>query len=243
VVRDLRQLADADIAAHSARFFKTGPGQYGEGDRFLGIRVPEVRRIARRYSDGAGSGEAEGVLPLSLPETVKLLHSPLHEVRHCALLIMVRQFESRASADKDRKAIYEAYLANTAFINNWDLVDCSAYQVVGGWLRNRSRKPLYRLAASASLWERRIAMMSTWCFIREGQFDDTMTLAELLLDDPEDLIHKVSGWMLREVAKRDPETVVEFLRAHHSRVPRTMLRYAIERFPQAQRKRILRGKF
>lgn len=238
VVKDLKELGDPDIAAHSARFFKTGPGQYGEGDRFIGVRVPAVRQIASRYA----RADKGGAVALPLAETVKLLQHPFHEIRQCGLLIMVRQFES-ATDESDQKAIFEVYLANTAYINNWDLVDCSAYQIVGGWLLERSRKPLYRLARSDSLWERRIAMMATWLFIRENQFDDTMKLAKLLLNDREDLIHKVCGWMLREVAKRDQDRVTEFLRANFQAVPRTMLRYAIERYPKAQRQQMLRGQF
>jgi 3-methyladenine DNA glycosylase AlkD len=225
--RTLRALGDPAIARHSQRFFKTGKGQYGAGDQFLGIRVPDLRRQARALE----------TLPLG--EVSKLLGSPFHEERLCALLILVRQFER--GTDGDRAKIYARYLAQTPHVNNWDLVDSSAPQIVGGYLERRSRRPLYRLVRSKSLWERRIAIMATLHFIRLGQFDDTLRLAAMLLADAEDLIHKAAGWMLREVGNRDRDTEERFLRAHHKEMPRTMLRYAIEKFPERRRKAYLAG--
>jgi 3-methyladenine DNA glycosylase AlkD len=225
--RMLRALGDPGIARHSQRFFKTGKGQYGAGDRFLGIRVPELRRQARALE----------ALPLG--EVSKLLGSPFHEERLCALLILVRQFGR--GTDADRAKIYSRYLALTRHVNNWDLVDSSAPHIVGGYLELRSRQPLYRLARSKSLWERRIAIMATLHFIRLGQFDDTLRLAERLLEDAEDLIHKAAGWMLREVGNRNRGVEERFLRAHYEEMPRTMLRYAIEKLPERRRKAYLTG--
>ena len=227
IIKALKAAGNATDAEKAQRFFKTDKGQYGHGDKFLGVRVPQVRVIAKENRD------------LSRKQTEKLLASRWHEARLCALHILVLAFAAARHDPKVRREIYDFYLANTGQINNWDLVDCSAYQIVGGWLVTRSRSPLYRLARSKNLWERRIAMMATWIFVRDGQFEDTMKLAEMLLTDKEDLIHKVSGWMLREVAKRDPGLVTEFLERHREAVSRTTLRYAIERFTPAKRKRLL----
>ena len=207
------------------RFFKTGPGQYGEGDRFIGVKVPEVRVVCR---------ECRGA-PLDVIQT--LLRSKIHEERALALLMLVDAFAIGDDAQKRR--IYELYLANTAFINNWDLVDCSAGQIVGGWLRGRSTAPLTRLARSKSLWERRIAMIATFDGIRRGEFGDTFRIAEILLHDDHDLIHKAVGWLLREVGKRDGAAERAFLASRYKTMPRTMLRYAIERFPEAERRKYL----
>ena len=227
ICRQLRHLGDENIAQHSQRFFKTGKGEYGEGDRFLGIRVPVLRRHIRRYR----SVEPEEVL--------KLLASDYHEIRLFALLLLVDKF--KLGSDEERGWIYRHYLASTHCINNWDLVDSSADKIVGAWLEQRSRKPLYALAESASLWERRIAIMATFHFIRRHDFDDTLALCELLLNDEEDLIHKAAGWMLREIGKRDTEAEKAFLDQHCRDMPRTMLRYAIERFPPAERRDYLAG--
>ncbi len=209
------------------RFFKTGPGQYGEGDRFLGIRVPDLRRLV---------GEFQSV---TVAESLELLRSPLHEERLLALLVMVRLY---AKGDRARKKeIFEAYLENTRFINNWDLVDASASQIVGDYLSDRSRKPLYALAGSSDLWERRISIIATFHFIRRGEFDDTLKVAEILLSDREDLIHKAVGWMLREVGKRNLAVEEDFLKRHYAAMPRTMLRYAIEKFPETRRQMYLKG--
>jgi len=227
VLNHLEDLADPAIAARSARFFKTGPGEYGEGDRFLGIRVPVLRRTLRRFGH------------LGREEALPLLRSPWHEVRLFALLLWVRCFER--GRERARRAVYTLYLANTRHINSWDLVDSSAHHIVGAWLEERDRGPLRRLARSADLWERRIAVVATWRFIRRGEFDPTLELATRLLDDGEDLIHKAVGWMLREVGKRDGAVLRAFLGRHRSRMPRTALRYAIERFPEAERRSWLRG--
>jgi len=224
----LRNLADPEIAAHSQRFFKTGKGQYGEGDRFLGIRVPVIRAELKRYPD------------ITLDDIGPLLHSPYHEARLFALLAMVRLFN--ASLQGDRRPIYRFYLGNTRYINNWDLVDSSAAQIVGAYLETRQRRPLYKLVKSASLWERRIAVLATFHFIRSRDYADALRLAEQLLDDDEDLIHKAVGWMLREIGKRDTDVEKTFLQRHCRQMPRTMLRYAIERFPERERRRYLHGK-
>jgi 3-methyladenine DNA glycosylase AlkD len=209
------------------RYFKTGPGQYGEGDRFLGVTVPQTRRVVREFRE------------LPLAEVAALLRSPWHEVRLCALLLLVRRFERGDAAE--RRAIFALYLGSTAHIDSWDLVDLSAPRIVGGWLQDRSRAPLYRLARSRRLWERRIAILATAHFIARLDFADALALSEILLDDDHDLMHKAVGWMLREVGKRDVGALEAFLEAHRARMPRTALRYAIERFPEAQRRRFLRG--
>jgi 3-methyladenine DNA glycosylase AlkD len=217
----LRSLGCPEHAPILARFFKTGPGEYGEGDRFIGAKVPVIRKVAKEFQD------------LPLPEIEALLHSGIHEERLLALVILVSQFGKRDG--KARKCIYDLYLANTQNINNWDLVDLSAPQIVGGHLEKRSRKPLFRLAKSSSLWERRISILATHWFIRQGSFDDTLTIAEMLLGDRHDLIHKAVGWMLREVGKRDVAALETFLDTHCRAMPRTMLRYALERFPAKKR--------
>lgn len=225
--KGLRSLGSPEQAAVLARFFKTGPGQYGEGDRFIGVKVPVIRKVAKDFRH------------LSPPEIESLLHSAIHEERLLALVILVGQFEK--GDDGTRKSIYDLYLANTPYINNWDLVDLSAPQIVGGYLETRSRKPLDRLAKSASLWERRISIVATHRFIRHGEFSDTLRIAERLLGDKEDLIHKATGWMLREVGKRDVAALEEFLGKHCRVMPRTMLRYAIERLTEENRRKYLSG--
>lgn len=216
------------IAAKSRRFFKTGKGEYGEGDKFLGIRVPVLRRLCREYRGAP------------LRTALELLKSPFHEARLLALLMLVDRYE-RSRDDGERGAIYRAYLRHTARINNWDLVDCSAPRIVGAHLLDKDRAPLYRLARSKSLWERRIAIMATFSFIRDDDFSDTLRIAELLLRDGEDLIHKAAGWMLREVWKRDPDALKIFLAQHAREMPRVMLRYAVEKLPPGERRAWLRG--
>jgi len=222
----LRTLGNPKDATFLAGFFKTGTGQYGEGDQFIGVRVPMIRMVAK---------ESKG---LPLAEVECLLHSPIHEERLAALVILVTQ---AAKADaKARKAIYDFYFANKKFINNWDLVDLSAPQIVGAYLAGRSRRPLYRLAKSSWLWDRRIAILATFHFIRLREFGDTLKIAETLLGDREDLMHKAVGWMLREVGKRDMAALEDFLGRHCRVMPRTMLRYAIERFPEKKRRVYMR---
>jgi len=292
ITKQLKALENKAAAEHAMRFFKTGPGQYGEGDLFLGIKVPVLRKLAKEHLD------------ISLDNAVELLQSPLHEVRMLALLIMVLQYKQ----GRNETAIYRAYLANTHRINNWDLVDVTAPQIVGAYLfeqnhlidetsfspaivgrgchslrslprnseaslplvepRIRERvstqkhrlpgipgKPvlqevvatseslnaLTKLAKSKSLWERRIAIIATFYFIRRNQFDDTLAIANLLLNDQEDLMHKAVGWMLREVGKRDLKVEEDFLLPRYKQMPRTLLRYAIERFPEPKRLAYLRG--
>ena len=227
IERLLRSRADRTRVPILQSFFKTGPGQYAEGDVFIGVTVPDLRRTCRECGDASDE------------EVERLLHSRVHEDRLLALLLMVQAF-NRAD-DRGRKAIYQRYLANTAFINNWDLVDSSAAAIVGGWLAGRSRRELARLARSKSLWERRIAIVATHHFIRSGEVAETFRIADLLMRDDHDLIHKAVGWMLREAGKRQPEALVGFLASRYGTMPRTMLRYAIERFPERQRRAYLRG--
>lgn len=231
LTQHLETLADASIAAHSARFFKSGPGEYGEGDRFRGIRVPEIRALARRAR------------ALSHAGVITLLQSPWHEDRLLALLIWVDQ--ARRGDVSVRQAIFDDYLTHRGQVNNWDLVDSSAEHLIGAHLFAQGQltgAPLLTdLAQSENLWDRRIAIMTTFHFIRRGQFDATLRLADLLLHDREDLIHKAVGWMLREVGKRDQAVAESFLATRYRGMPRTMLRYAIERYPAAQRQAYLRG--
>ena len=225
VHRLLQALGNPLRAKESLRFFKTRPGEYGAGDRFLGIGAPVLRQLARRYRD------------LPLGEALALLRSGWHEERLVALLILVDQYQ-RGDTRK-RAAIYRCYIRHRSRINNWDLVDCSAEHIVGAHLQHTDRALLRRLAASRSIWDRRIAILATFHYIKAGEYDETLRIARLLLDDPHDLIHKAVGWMLREVGKRDRRVEETFLRAHAHRMPRTMLRYAIERFPETTRQRYL----
>jgi len=220
-------LGESGRARNLQRFFKTGPGEYGEGDVFAGLRVPQIRRLARSYAH------------LPLEDIRALLQSPFHEVRFLALVLMTGRF--KRGSDAEREEIFRSYLGHTHRINNWDLVDVSAPHIVGAWLADKDRSPLYRLARSNSLWERRIAIIATHAFIREDDFSDTLKIAEMLRDDPHDLIHKAVGWTLREVDKRDRAVEEDYLQRHHRRMPRTMLRYAVERFPPQLRRRYLDG--
>ena len=227
LTRRFRSEADPAVAGHSRRFFKTGKGEYGQGDRFLGIRVPVTRSYARSYRHAP------------LPVVGKLLESEYHEERLLAVILLVDKF--RSGSAPDRRTIYELYLENTAHINNWDIVDASAPHIVGAFLHDRGKEKLFELAASGDLWERRIAVMSTFHFIRQGDFETTLEISEKLLEDGEDLIHKAVGWMLREIGKRDAGVEEKFLKAHCRTMPRTMLRYAIEKFPPEKRRRYLSG--
>ena len=227
IQRELESLADPGHAAILLRFFQTGPGEYGEGNRFRGIRVPVLRKIAKKYRD------------LPLPEAGRLLQSGFHDDRLLALLILIHQYYQGEGSARD--AIHRLYLAHARLVNNWDLVDASAPHLLGHYLQDRPKGLLTRLAASGVLWERRMAVMATFSFIKLGDFDETCRIARILLNDPEDLIHKAVGWMLREVGKRDVAVAEAFLQAHYRQMPRTMLRYAIERFPAARRQAYLRG--
>ncbi len=227
ILARLTRLGSPRDAEFLQRYFKTGPGEYGEGDVFVGIRVPVLRKLAREVGD---AGE---------PVVEALMASSLHEARLLALLVLVRQFSKGTAADRLR--IYTFYLHHTARINNWDLVDLSAPAIVGAWLLDKDRSPLYRLSRSRSLWERRIAILATAAFIRHHDFEDVFRIADLLNDAPEDLLHKAVGWMLREVGKRDRGAEEAFLLPRYKTMPRTMLRYAIERFPEPRRQQYLRG--
>ena len=226
----LRALADPRIASASQRFFKTAPGEYGHGDRFLGIRVPTLRKLAREYR----------AAPIAA--AFALLRSPLHEERALALLILVARYARGTAAEQQH--IYAQYLEHVPkHINNWDLVDSSAHYIVGAHLMQRDRSVLHELARSPHLWSRRVAIIATFCFIRQGSFDDTLAIAEQLLDDREDLMHKAAGWMLREVGNRDGAVAERFLRRYCRRMPRTMLRYAIEKLPERTRRAYLDGSY
>jgi 3-methyladenine DNA glycosylase AlkD len=225
--KELRVLADPDAAIHALRFFKTAPGEYGAGDKFLGLSVPVLRKVVRenRHIDDS--------------QALEMLTSSWHEERLLALMFLVEQY--RRGDDSQRKTIHRAYLANTRYINNWDLVDCSAHYIVGPHLDAREIKLLEQLAQSDDMWERRIAMVATLHFIRQNEFGPTLRIARLLLNDSHDLIHKAVGWMLREVGKRDRKALDAFLIRHYAVMPRTMLRYAIERHPERLRKQYLAG--
>jgi 3-methyladenine DNA glycosylase AlkD len=229
LIDSLQYLADEQKAKVLQRFFKTGKGEYAEGDVFWGIKVPETRQVAKAYRD----------IPLS--ELQKVIANPVHEVRLCGLMILAEQFSK--SDEKGKKIIVDFYLSNTQYINNWDLVDLSCYKILGNYLMDKPRNMLYRLAKSKNMWEQRIAIVSTWQFIRNREFEDTLSISEMLLNHRHDLMHKAVGWMLREVFKRDEKIVLDFIRKHYNQMPRTALRYAIERLPEPQRKNILQGKF
>lgn len=223
IQRALNKLANKKQATVLQRFFKTGAGQYGEGDKFLGIKVPEQRTVAKKYYQEAAVSEIN-----------ELIHSPYHEHRLTGLIILVLKFP-RAAAD-EQKQIFDFYLKNTDRINNWDLVDLTAPNIVGTWLLTRDRKILYKLAKSKLLWDRRIAILATYTFIRAKQFDDTIKISEILLADKHDLMHKAVGWMLREMGKRNEKELIKFLDKYTHQLPRTALRYAIEKLPETKRK-------
>jgi 3-methyladenine DNA glycosylase AlkD len=227
ISKRLQKMGDKEDARFLQGFFKTGAGQYGEGDIFLGIRVPAIRKLAKEYKN------------LQLKEILSLLKSPYHEVRLFALILFVNAFDK--GDETTQKKIYDLYLANTRYINNWDLVDLSAPNIVGTFLITGSRRPLYQLAKSKTLWERRIAILATFSFIKNNQFEDALKIARILLQDKEDLIHKAAGWMLREVGKRDIDCAESFLQKHCRIMPRTMLRYAIERYTPAKRHKYMNG--
>jgi 3-methyladenine DNA glycosylase AlkD len=226
--RELAQASDP-TRARNRLWFKTGKGEYGEGDKFIGVSVPTQRTIATKYPH------------LTLDEIEKLLESRIHEHRYTGLLILVAQYQSGDACTQQK--VFDFYLRSTRHINNWDLVDTSAPYIVGEHLFSRSRRALYRLAKSLDLWERRIAMVATAAFIDRGDLNDTFAIATQLLADKHDLIHKAIGWMLREAGTHSRAQMIDFLKHNYSRMPRTALRYAIEHLPQAQRKKVLRGLF
>jgi 3-methyladenine DNA glycosylase AlkD len=231
VRKALRRSASQEKAIILSRFFKTGKGEYGEGDRFLGVTVPEQRRVAKEFRERADRATVVG-----------LLDSPIHEERLTALFLLTHLFE-RGMMHGGAGEWVKLYLSKTDRVNNWDLVDSSAYQILGRWLEGRDRSVLHRMARSESLWENRIAVVATLHFIRKGDLSDILSLTETMLMHPHDLMHKATGWMLREAWKRDSVTVEGFLDEHAVRMPRTMLRYAIERMPEDRRKTYLRRPF
>ncbi|WP_319379785.1 DNA alkylation repair protein [Thiomicrorhabdus sp.] len=227
IIQELEQLGDETIAGHSRRYFKAGRGEYGEGDHFLGIRVPLLRKRVR------------ACVELELSEVECLLQSSFHEVRLFALLLLVEQFKRADCAGKS--AIYELYLRSSDRVNNWDLVDSSAQYLVGAHLQDKNRAPLYELARSDNMWERRIAVIACFYFIKHDDFEDALRIGQSLLGDNQALIRKAVGWMLREIGKRDLSLEKAFLTKHYASLPRTTLRYAIERFPAVERERFLNG--
>ncbi len=226
ISNELSLLGSAKRSEASSWFFKTGPGQYGYGDVFYGVSVPEQRKISKRYKD------------LDLVEIRKLLKSKIHECRLTALFILILQYENGNETQKN--TIYDFYLKNLDRVNNWDLVDSSAHKILGPHLRNRDRSILHELAESKSLWKRRVALISTFAFLKDHDFKDAINLCEIYLDDDEDLIHKATGWTLREIGKVSEPTLTQFLNKHHKAMPRTALRYSIERLDTSQRKKYMK---
>lgn len=220
--KEIQEIANPQKAKILQKFFKTNKGEYGEGDIFLGIRAPLLRKIGKKYRD------------LPLTDLKKLIQSKFHEYRQIALFILVDQYQK--AGDKKRKEIFDFYLNQVEYINNWDLVDLSASKIVGDFLLEKDKKVLYQLARSRHLWSRRIAIVATYAFIENNQFTDTLKIATLFLNDQHDLIHKATGWMLREVGKRNQVQEEKFLQKYYQKMPRTMLRYSIEKFSPAKRK-------
>lgn len=229
---DLKKASSQQKAKILTRFFKCGKGEYGEGDKFIGITVPDQRKVAKKYYE-----------KISLIQTEKLLQSSIHEHRLTTLLILIEKF-SKSKGKSDKKKITQIYLKNTKYINNWDLVDLSAPKILGQYLLEnpKEKKALYVFAKSKDLWEKRIAIITTHAFIKNKKFNDTLEISEILLHDDHDLIHKAVGWMLREVGKIDLKTEEKFLKKHYKKMPRTMLRYSIERFPENKRQKYLKGR-
>ncbi|MBF1592410.1 MAG: DNA alkylation repair protein [Prevotella sp.] len=221
ITNKLQALSDAEKREIFPKFFKAGKGEYGEGDRFLGVTVPNIRAIAKLHKD------------ISIEEIRELIQSEWHEVRLCALIIMVEK--SKKKDEALRKELFNLYLSQTKRINNWDLVDLSCRFIIGEYLLDKSRDILYQLAQSPLLWDNRIAIVSTYAFIRKGQLEDTYALSDLMMQHPHDLMHKAIGWMLREAGKRNPERLYDYVMSHRADMPRTMLRYAIEKFSPKER--------
>ena len=221
ITNKLQVLSDAEKREIFPKFFKAGKGEYGEGDRFLGVTVPNIRAIAKLHKD------------ISIEEIRELIQSEWHEVRLCALIIMVEK--SKKKDEALRKELFNLYLSQTKRINNWDLVDLSCRFIIGEYLLDKSRDILYHLAQSPLLWDNRIAIVSTYAFIRKGQLEDTYALSDLMMQHPHDLMHKAIGWMLREAGKRNPERLYDYVMSHRADMPRTMLRYAIEKFSPKER--------
>src|SRR3989339_1198379 len=229
IQKELKKYSSSKKVEILQRFFKTNTGEYGEGDKFIGIVVPDIRKVVKQNT------------ALSLNEIVILLHSPVHEERLCALLILVTQY--KVGDIKKKKQIFQVYLKNTKYINNWDLVDLTAPNIVGAYLRDKPKDILSKLAKSKNLWQKRIAILATFDDIYHKKSEETLKIAKILLHDKHDLIHKAVGWMLREVRKRvDEKVLLKFLDEHYKTMPRTMLRYAIERLSEPKRLAYLRGK-
>ena len=228
IKNDLKKLAKKEKIPLYQSFFKTNPGQYGEGDVFIGVTVPDTRKVAKKYQN------------VSLKIIKQLLTSKIHEERLCAFEILCFKYE-KSSVEKEKRKIYNFCLKNRKGMNNWDLVDLTAPYIIGDFLsnKNKEREILYKLVKSNNLWDKRIAIISTVAFIKNNQFQDTIKISEILLNDSHDLIHKAVGWMLREVGKRDKKILLEFLNKHYKNMPRTMLRYSIEKFPEPERKKYL----
>jgi 3-methyladenine DNA glycosylase AlkD len=224
----IKTLADKKVAKTMQWFFKTGIGEYGEGDVFIGLKVPVQRKLSREFKD------------LSIFEIEELLSSSIHEERLIALFILIEKYQK--SDEKEKEEIFNFYLKNRKCINNWDLVDISAPKIVGRHLLKKDKSILVKFAVSNNLWERRIAILSTQEFIKNDNYKPTLQIAKMLLKDEHDLIHKAVGWMLREIGKKDITVEEKFLRVHYKEMPRTMLRYAIEKFPETKRKKYLQGK-
>ncbi|MBN2324671.1 MAG: DNA alkylation repair protein [Spirochaetes bacterium] len=229
IKKELSEAADTGKVAEYERFFKTQPGEYGEGDRFLGVSVPSQRMVSKKYYTQA-----------TLADIGALMESGFHEHRLTALFLLVLKFEKTRDGD-EKKAATGIYLEKLDRVNNWDLVDSSAPKILGAWLFDRDRSMLYDLAGSDDLWRQRVAVMATFYFIKQHDFSDALRIAELLLGHPHDLIHKATGWMLREIGNRDRKTEEAFLKKHYKKMPRTMLRYAIEKFEPETRSRYLNG--
>lgn len=229
LIKELEKAGNTEYAKVAQYFFKTGKGQYGEGDIFIGVRVPHIRKIAALYTD----------LPLN--EVAKLIKHPVHEMRMAGALILVKRCTRKSVSAADKKEIFDFYLANAARFNNWDLVDLSAPQVVGNYLLDKNRSILKKLARSKSLWEKRISIMATFAFIKNKEYTETFEIADLLFNDEHDLIQKAAGWMLREAGNRNSKELEKYLLPRYKKMPRTMLRYAVEKFPESKRKRYLKG--
>ena len=227
--KELKKYIKPEKAAFYPKFFRTGKGDYGEGDKFIGVTVPDQRRVALKFKD------------LPLKEIKKLLDSKIHEHRLTAFLILTKKYEKGDINTKEK--VVNFYLENLKGVNNWDLVDSSAHKILGDWLRDKERKILYRFARSGNLWIQRISIISTFSFIRQNQLDDTFKISKILLNHHHDLIHKAVGWMLREAGKVDSKRLIEFLKDNYENIPRTALRYSIEKFSKNERSRMLRGKF
>lgn len=226
IISELKVTGSPEKAEHLSRFFKTGKGQYGEGDLFLGVTVPQQRDIAKKFRT-AGIDTLE-----------ELIRSPFHEARLTALLILIDKYEKEKNKEL-QKTYVDFYCNHTPYINNWDLVDLSCYKLLGRWLSDRDRSMLYEWASCGELWKQRISIVTCMYFIRKGDFHDCMAISDLLINHPHDLIHKAVGWLLREVGKKDRTALIIFLKDRYKTMPRTMLRYAIEHFPEEERKKYL----